>query len=72
MKMFTDNNLCASGMTEFYQAQTIPRWTCSYGACDFDICIKCVLKFGSVPVQGVTAEEMRCGYFLIYNSRFKD
>jgi hypothetical protein len=56
-------------MEDFYQGKHIARWRCN--ECDFDLCLKCMMRYAQATPQSLTHDEIRCGYFIILKDNWE-
>ena len=57
------SNVCLHGQTDFGHGRNTQRWRCR--ACDFDACMKCVLKYAYTPVEDIPEREGDYAYFVL-------
>lgn len=58
-----DIETCCSGITEAHQAKFTQSWRCD--DCDFDVCLKCCLKYSEVDVEKLKKYEKEEDYLML-------
>jgi len=59
---------CLSGHIAFHQGYYTQRWQCR--PCDFDMCMKCTMKFAYTPIQNIQLKDCAYAYFIMQSSIF--
>lgn len=59
---------CLSGHIAFHQGYYTQRWQCR--PCDFDMCMKCTMKYAYTPIQNIQLKDCAYAYFIMQSSIF--